>query len=264
MKFHYNLVSFLLHTLILHLASSPSVPEEEYPSTTFPIDSAKGRIGPWDRPVYIYINKENLDLFKGKYTLHDGKLLLFDIDGTLYKLMHDDDIEKESKEVVYNKLRNPNVSKPFSEVKEAGLEDIYKELRITPDGFKKAMRNLTYEDFIKKDEKLINFLSRTRLRLWCFTNAYGHRAKAVLEKLEVEHFFEGVICTDFHIEKPTRKPWPEAYEFVEQLLGVDKKEQICFFDDMEENVLAALERGWRATHVGPEDDLISLLEKIIV
>ncbi len=49
------------------------------------------------------------------------------------------------------------------------------------------------------------------------------------------------------------KPDPAIYHHVERQLGYTGK-QILFFDDAEENVIAAREVGWRAEGIDPARD----------
>jgi len=63
------------------------------------------------------------------------------------------------------------------------------------------------------------------------------------------------------------KPDPWIYELYEEATGVSG-EQIVFFDDRQENVRAALERGWRAyvvrTEAGPAEQMRRVLRELML
>ncbi|MFP4223424.1 MAG: HAD-IA family hydrolase [Phycisphaeraceae bacterium] len=98
---------------------------------------------------------------------------------------------------------------------------------------------------------LIDRLQDTSVRTACLsnTNAYhwnlftdpGHRSYLPLERLD-HHFASHLVGS--------RKPERAIYEHVERATGLPG-EAILFFDDLEENVAAALERGWQAHRILP-------------
>lgn len=57
-----------------------------------------------------------------------------------------------------------------------------------------------------------------------------------------------------------RKPDPAIYEHVERTVRLHP-EQIAFFDDLRENVLAAAARGWRAHQITSPDDPVSQMRE---
>jgi FMN phosphatase YigB (HAD superfamily) len=56
------------------------------------------------------------------------------------------------------------------------------------------------------------------------------------------------------------KPDAPIYEHFERLVGA-RGDQILFFDDREENIVAARARGWRAEHIDPHGDTVAQMRK---
>ncbi|KAF9762906.1 hypothetical protein NGRA_1676 [Nosema granulosis] len=208
---------------------------------------------------YISMEKNNL------YERHSNnkKILLFDIDGTLYKISDEfKKVDMNGYKTAFEKLNTTN--KKFADfvADPCFLQKIYDELGVTPIEVERAKGDIKYENYIERNEKLIIILKKTPYRLWCFTNGLKCRASRILKKLEIEHLFEGIICTDDNSRCPVKKPYVESYEFVEKLLGVKDTKLIYFFDDLERNIKIARERGWNVIEIKPEDNIVTKIEEI--
>lgn len=274
-SFYNSLCALLIFGIIIRTSTVES--ENVYKSSDSTCNPESHEVKHRRLAVYIPMNEENLEKYKGSFNVGDEKILIFDIDGTLYKIKDELITAKfECCEAAYNNLRDPKVHESFKEFldnedkgadyKKDGihiLQRIYKKLGVTAEEFGKNMEDLNYALFVDKDQSLVNYLSQSKLRLWCLTNGFEYRARAILNKLEIEHLIEGVICVDKCKNNPTKKPHPEAYNFVEQLLGIRNNNQIHFFDDIKMNLEEAEKRGWNITYVGPENNLVCLLEDII-
>lgn len=208
--------------------------------------------------IYITMEEKNL-LHKNTFNL--DKILLFDIDGTLYKISKElEEVDRQGYIRAYETLKTNDTPRSKFITKESiYLQDMYDELGVTPRELNDARGDIHYGDYVEKDDRLVEYFSKSKYRLWCFTNGLKSRAEAILKKMEIERFFEGVICTDDYARKPVKKPYPKAYEFVEIFLGVKDKSQIFFFDDLKRNITPASERGWNTFLVRPEDDLMEML-----
>jgi len=57
----------------------------------------------------------------------------------------------------------------------------------------------------------------------------------------------------------SRKPEPQAYAHIEQATGVAPK-AILYFDDVEENVAAAVAHRWRASRINPREETVVQIE----
>lgn len=121
------------------------------------------------------------------------------------------------------------------------------------------------EKYIERNDGLIEDLKSLNLPKFCFTNAFPHKAKSILEKLEIESFFKGVFCTideSKTISQWITKPKDEAYRFVQSYLNPDPNTKIVFFDDSIENIATAQkpEFNWITYHVTKYQDIRKCIE----
>src|SRR6202000_1411547 len=97
------------------------------------------------------------------------------------------------------------------------------------------------------------------LPLYAFSNTNGphiaHFTKAFADMLG--HFREVFLSSTIGL----RKPDAAAYDHVVQAIGVPA-ERIVFFDDLDENVRGARERGLKAVRVTSSDDVAAALETL--
>jgi glucose-1-phosphatase len=98
-----------------------------------------------------------------------------------------------------------------------------------------------------------------RLPLYAFSNTNAlHVAQFSGQYAEVlSHFREIFLSCTIGL----RKPDTEAYDHVVQAIGVPA-ERIVFFDDLEENIIGARERGLKAVLVASPDDVAIALEAL--
>lgn len=103
-------------------------------------------------------------------------------------------------------------------------------------------------DSVLPDPVLRGALQRLQGRRLVFTNAGGHYAERVLEKLGIADLFEDV----FHIEAADYIPKPQRSTFEKMIArhGVTAKSAI-FFEDSERNLQPAAELGMTTVLVGP-------------
>lgn len=199
-------------------------------------------------------------------------IVVCDIDNCLY---YNDECCKAEKEH-YLKLEK----KLFEEFKDSKkklltLKDLKREYFSSRIGihkyYRKPIEDIIRDDFncvenyIEKNEELIEILTRIKYPKYCFTNAFPNKAEKILKKLEVEDCFKKVFCSiddPKKVEQWITKPQKEAFEFVEKYLGIDKNEtSIIFFDDSLENIIMAKEVGWIAYHVTKEEDIVTKLKQ---
>lgn len=225
--------------------------------------------------LFITMKDSNLQKGESNSSNSNDKIILFGIDGTLYKITDTLlSVEMEAITKAYEVLRSPS-SRSFSEIlardcnlkcsrdRSRLLQILYNELNVTPRRFNEAMGEIPYGEYIQRDEELSNYLSKSNARHWCFTNSLRDRAEAILKHLGLESFFEGVICADYDLCRPIRKPSRDAYDFVEDLLGLYNPKNVYFFDDMTNNISCAEKRGWNACLVKPEESIVCVLRQMI-
>jgi pyrimidine 5'-nucleotidase len=114
-------------------------------------------------------------------------------------------------------------------------------------------KRLNIDGYLKEDEDLKILLDGLKERKWCLTNGTLSHAERILRKLGVRECFEGIIYCEYTLDgKFVCKPDPRACKFVEKLFKVedgDARGKLIFFDDKEDNVKAATQRGWRGYYV---------------
>jgi glucose-1-phosphatase len=98
-----------------------------------------------------------------------------------------------------------------------------------------------------------------RLPLYAFSNTNpAHGAYFSSEYAEVLGYFRKVFLSS---TIGLRKPDADAYDHVVQAIGVPA-ERIVFFDDLDENIRGARQRGLKAVRVTSSDDIASALQAL--
>jgi glucose-1-phosphatase len=98
-----------------------------------------------------------------------------------------------------------------------------------------------------------------RLPLYAFSNTNAPHVAYFLKQYAelLGHFREIFLSSTIGL----RKPDAEAYDHVVQAIGVPA-ERIVFFDDLDENIRGAQERGLKTVLVTSPDDVASALEAL--
>ncbi|EOB15152.1 hypothetical protein NBO_8g0017 [Nosema bombycis CQ1] len=218
------------------------------------------QVKPIQRPLYVPMieNVYPKAFIENKSYSYD-KVLIFDIDHTLYKFsdqLHE--AEREGHKRVIEKYKNCNPESLYLDGFPIDFDKCYSTFNITPLEYE-LLKEVDYAKYIQRaSSKLINYLSNCKYKKCCFTNGLKWRAQQILQKLEIEEYFDCVIVTSDEGEAPIMKPEEKAFLFVEGLLDV-KPGQIYFFDDKLDNIVAAWERGWNGFLVGKDEDLVDLV-----
>jgi putative hydrolase of the HAD superfamily len=97
------------------------------------------------------------------------------------------------------------------------------------------------EDTVGMDDALQKL--KSDLKLVALSNTNALHINAFLKTKPILKHFEHVFCSH---ELGCSKPSPEIYEKVEAALAC-RPEQILFLDDKQENIDAALKKGWNAS-----------------
>lgn len=127
-----------------------------------------------------------------------------------------------------------------------GLREVY---GINESEFLAYVHDIPIDQFLQKDETLIDTLSQFPQRKVIFTNADTNHAKRVLNQLGIHHFFSQVI--DIQAIHPFCKPMTEAFQTAMNLSSVTDPEQCVMIDDSERNLLTAHDLGFYTIQVGP-------------
>lgn len=194
---------------------------------------------------------------------HQEKVLIFDIDDTLYK--RNELFRKEDTKIwidKYNELQSKDKSMP-------PFDDNLISLQLENEKLYSFRKRVTYEaeeskdesfyrKYLEEDKALIESLNAIPYNKWCFTNAPRKRAETILNILGIADCFEGVFYPCY--TESIGKPKDNSYEFVERYLKITDPTKIYFFDDLMKNIEVANIRRWNGIHVKANDDIKDLLK----
>lgn len=200
----------------------------------------------------------------------DSRVFLFDLDGTLYppeagrNSNHNDilvefiikqkGISRPEAETLLTVIRNE-----YHNVPELGVtKKLQVQWKVVEDWIQER---LNLYGFLKPDIKLKHLLARMKIPKYVFTNSglyeigtsgllnfFRIHAMRVLSHLDLLDSFDGIIYSDYNLDKYHIKPHPEAYTQAMKLIGQDDPAKIFFVDDKEVYAIAASEAGWNVLH----------------
>lgn len=181
----------------------------------------------------------------------NSPILIFDIDNCLYFSPELEASERNAVKHAYMQLSKTSETEWTTNL---ATFNLYRELffytfDIHPGRFAEEFDLPDFKPYLKEDKELRLLLDSIPLRKFCFTNGSARRASSVLAYLGIENQFEAVICTDIVDTEFISKPKPQAFKFVENILGISSKSAIHFYDDSETNVKAAEQLGWNSVLV---------------
>jgi len=120
------------------------------------------------------------------------------------------------------------------------------EKGVNPEEYLRFVNNINIEDFLERDEELINILSGIEQEKIIFTNSPREYALNVLRVLGVEEFFSDIIdirYLDF-IPKPSEEAFKRLFK------GRIKPKESMIVDDYEHNLKPAKKFGMTTVLVG--------------
>jgi len=120
-----------------------------------------------------------------------------------------------------------------------GLQIHYK---IDTDDFLAFVHDLPIEEVLKADQELYNMLSSMPQQKWVFTNANVEHANRVLNALQIQDCFNGII--DIRSLGFVCKPDPKSYKIAMQIAGVDTPGECVYLDDALRNLVPAKNLGF--------------------
>lgn len=129
-----------------------------------------------------------------------------------------------------------------------GLREVY---GINENEFLRFVHDIPIQDYLKRDDVLIDTLSQYSSKKVIFTNADSGHAHRVLSNLGIERFFDTVI--DIQTIHPYCKPMKEAFQLALASVGVKSTANCVMIDDSDRNLKAAHELGFFTIRVGTED-----------
>lgn len=199
---------------------------------------------------YIEMCTRNMDL-KHPVPAHNEAIVVFDMDDCLFQSNELAEYEKNHIKNSYLQLSNSDEETWIAHLSNFNLyrEIFHSTLKMDLLEFSEKYERPKLEEFVKPDTELKSLLEKIKIRRFCFTNACRHRAKHVLNYLQLEDVLEAVICTDIVDTEFICKPQMQAYKFLERYLSVSNPKNIYFFDDSLKNIEGAGIVGWNTIHV---------------
>lgn len=113
------------------------------------------------------------------------------------------------------------------------------------------------------DTRLLNVIQRLRQDgfLCCLLTSQEHnRAEYMKTKMGFQDAFDYLF---FSCEVGRQKPDQDYYQYIEKSLNLEK-ESILFWDDLEINVIAARENGWKAEIYTGFDEFVKTMNKYLI
>lgn len=95
--------------------------------------------------------------------------------------------------------------------------------------------------YISSNKALRKILMSTPAKKWIFTNASNNHARSVLEQLEINDLFEGII--DITALNYNSKPSEIAYQIALHTIGLPPPSDCLFVDDIPKNLIGAKRFG---------------------
>jgi len=186
------------------------------------------------------------------------KTIVFDLDNTLYPKETGmlNEVSKRINEFICKKfyLNEEDATthrKKFFHKYGTTLKGLMVEEGIEPEEYLKFVHNLNAKNFLKRNEKLINVLSRIKQKKIIFTNSPKEHVLSVIKVLGIECFFSGIY--DIRFLEFNNKPQKDGYNKVVNHAGINPKESMMV-DDYEHNLKPAKELGMTTVLVGNGDD----------
>jgi len=122
------------------------------------------------------------------------------------------------------------------------LDGLMRHHHVDPEGYLKFVHDIPLEKFISYSPALKEILTSLPQALWVFTNSDREHAKRVLNILNLEHVFQGIV--DVYALDFKAKPHPRAYRKALALAKIQSPSKCVLFDDLSQNLIPANELGF--------------------
>lgn len=119
---------------------------------------------------------------------------------------------------------------------------------IDEDEYFNFVHDVPIEEYLTYDSNLVKALENIPGNKYILTNATSPHARRVLNKLNVAHYFNGII--DIKDMAPYCKPAPEAFKKALTIAGEDDPTHCLFVDDLENNTNGAMKLGFHSILFG--------------
>jgi pyrimidine 5'-nucleotidase len=128
-----------------------------------------------------------------------------------------------------------------------GLQANYK---VDMDEYLAFVHNVPLEVYLQPNPELRGILEALAARKFIFTNADSLHANRVLDVLNLQGLFDGIL--DVHTITPYCKPMPESFELALQVAGSSDPQTCALLDDQARITRAARSLGLYTILVGKE------------
>lgn len=145
----------------------------------------------------------------------------------------------------------PSIRKQYFETYGTTLRGLQKHHQVDSDEYLAYVHDLPLRDFIAPDPELALIIRSLPQKKWIFTNADADHADRVLEILELQGCFDGII--DVRALGFLCKPDPEAYRKAMFLANAPSPDTCLLLDDAPRNLEPAFRMGFRTILVGCSD-----------
>lgn len=197
------------------------------------------------------------------------QIILFDVDGVLINGWH----FRPEYRVCWNETLEADMGIPepvfsryvmgvFQEEVVSGQVDLHQSLsdHLPAMGYHGSVQDVI-DYWLQKDSQInqplieiVKSLQESgKARLFIATNQEHNRARYLTENLGLGQYFEDIF---YSARLGARKPYPEYFHKVDDILGREPTESVLFFDDTPKVVEAAREHGWDAQEFRTYQDVL--------
>lgn len=120
--------------------------------------------------------------------------------------------------------------------------------QVDMEDYLRFVHDVPLDHYIRPDPELRGIISALSARKFIFTNSDRSHAGRVLEVLDLQGLFDGIL--DVHTLSPFCKPMPEAFELALQAAGSPDRSNCALLDDQARITQAARNLGMYSILVG--------------
>lgn len=203
------------------------------------------------KPVVVNVgSKEDISAVTAQFK-EDEKFFIFDMDETLFyseellKQMDKARLEIGSKIKGWSKKHWEETSTKYS----SSTEGDYRGMSVSMEEYIDKIELVDdFTVFLKPEPQIIEALEKVPYKKVVFSNSCEKRVVKIMEAIGLSKFFDLYFVWASNEDFIT-KPKKEAYDYVQEKLGVTDPQNIFFFDNREINAQMAKVFGWNALNV---------------
>ena len=174
--------------------------------------------------------------------------LFFDLDDTLYP--NSAGLWKAIKErmnlYMHNRMGIPEAQAPqlreqYFKMYGTTLRGLQARHKVDTEDYLAFVHDLPLKDFLAPDPTQREIIASLPSRKLIFTNADINHARRVLDVLQLEDLFDGIV--DINAVAPYCKPMPESFAIAQEFAGEPDPRKCVMIDDLSRTTRAALEVG---------------------